>query len=117
MQLSILRRLVSCSALSVAASMIASPALSLPVSTSQGFVQYLNNNKKGWDTADKLKFNWLSGCFTRYASSGRAKAFVCTKGVVVRISPNRVKRTCQVNLVKVNRKGKITLTSSNCVYK
>ena len=64
-----------------------------------------------------MNFQWLSECFTKYGSSGKAKAYVCTNGVVFRTSPNGQKTSCRVNKVKVNKKGKIKLTYSDCKYK
>ena len=110
------RRFVGLAAFSVAASLVAAPAWSLPASTPQGFVDYLNADKTGWRGGDKLKFKWLSECYKKYGSSGKVKAYVCTNGVVIRTSPKGVKTSCRVNSVKVNRKAKIKLTYSNCKY-
>tara|TARA_B100000674_G_C37532723_1_gene774621 strand:+ start:121 stop:474 length:354 start_codon:yes stop_codon:yes gene_type:complete len=110
------RQFVGLASLSVAASVLASPALSIPVSSPQGFVGYLNTHKNGWKDGFKMKFKWLSGCFKKYGSSGRVKAYVCTNGVVIRTSPRGEKTSCQVNSVKVNKKGKMKLSYSNCKY-
>ena len=111
------RCFVGLTALSVAASVAAAPAWSLPTSTPQGFVDYLNADKSGWRGGDKMKFKWLSECYKKYSSSGKAKAYICTNGIVIRTSPKGVKTSCRVNSVKVNRKAKIKLAYSNCKYK
>ena len=119
MQFKFRRRFVGLAALSVsvATSLAPAPAWSLPVSSPQGFVNYLNADKSGWRGGDKMKFKWLSECYKKYSSIGKAKAYVCMNGIVIRTSPKGVKTRCRVNNVKVNRKAKIKLTYSNCEYK
>ena len=63
-----------------------------------------------------MKFKWLNECFKKHGSNGRVKAYVCTNGVVIRTSSKGEKTSCRVNSVKVNKKGKIKLTYSNCKY-
>ena len=117
MQFSFRRYFVKLAAFSVVASTLAAPAWSVPASTPKGFVDYLNVNKRGWDGGYKMKFKWLRECYKKYGSSGGVRAYVCTNGVVIRTSPIGVKTSCKVNNVKVNKKGKIKLTYSNCKYK
>ena len=116
-QINFRSRFVGLAAFFVAASALSAPAWSMPISTPQGLVDHLNSDKSDWRGGDKMNFQWLSECFTKYGSSGKAKAYVCTNGVVFRTSPNGQKTSCRVNKVKVNKQGKIKLTYSDCKYK
>ena len=107
------RKLSILTACAGAATMFSLPAFSVPVSTSHDFVEYLNS-EQSWDGNYKFKFNWLGECYKKHNSAGRVKAFVCTNGVVVRTSPTGIKASCRVSKVRVNKKGKIKLTTSNC---
>ena len=89
------------------------PALSIPVSTSSEFVTYLNSNQI-WGNGYKLKFNWVGDCHKKHGLNGRVKAFICANGVVKRTSPRGEKSSCRVSRVRVNKNGKIKLTTSNC---
>lgn len=111
------QKIIGLAALSAAFSISALPAWSVPVSTSQGFVNYLNTAKDGWNGGVNIKFKWLSECFNKRNAGGKVKAFVCTNGVIIRSMPNGAKATCKVNNVRVNRREKIKLTYSNCEYK
>ena len=111
------REIIGLAALSAVFSISALPAWSVPVSTPQGFVNYLNAGKDDWDGGVKIKFKWLSECFNKRSAGGKVKAFVCTNGVIIRKTPNGAKATCKVSNVRVNRREKIKLTYSNCKYK
>lgn len=89
------------------------PVFSVPVSTSREFVEYLNSDQS-WNGNYKFKFNWLSECYKKHNSAGRAMAFICTNGVVDRTSPTGIKASCRVSKVRINRKSKISLTTTNC---
>jgi hypothetical protein len=91
------------------------PALSIPVSNSAEFVTYLNSDQS-WGNGYKFKFNRVSDCSKRHGSNGRVKAFVCTNGVVERTSPTGETSSCRVSRIRVNKKNKIKLTTSNCKY-
>ena len=95
------------------ASILPLPALSVPVSSSSEFVTYLNSGQS-WGNGYKFKFNWLGDCHKKHGSNGRVKAFICTNGVVKRTSPRGEQSSCRVSRVRVNKKGKIKLTTSNC---
>ena len=108
---------VRLAAFSVASSVLAAPAWSVPALTPQGFVDQLNADKSGWKDGSKMKFLTLSECYKKYSSSGKVKAYVCTNGIVIRTSPKGERASCRVDSVRVNKKGKIKLTYSNCKYK
>lgn len=95
------------------ASILPLPALSVPISTASEFVTYLNSDQS-WSTGYKFKFDWVGDCHKKHGSNGRVKAFICTNGVVKRTSPRGEESSCRVSKVRVNKKGKIKLTTSNC---
>ena len=95
------------------ASILPLPALSVPVSTSSEFVTYLNSDQS-WGNGYKYKFNWVGDCKKKRGSNGRVKAFICTNGVVKRTSPRGEISSCRVSRVRVNKKGKVKLTTANC---
>ena len=97
------------------ASILPLPALSVPVSTSSEFITYLNSDQS-WGNGYKFKFNWVSDCSKKHDSNGRVNAFICTNGVVERISPKGERSSCRVSKIRVNKKDKIKLTTSNCKY-
>ena len=111
------RNFVGLVAFSIASSMLAAPAWSVPALTPQGFVDQLNADKSGWKDGSKIKFKSLSECFKKYSSSGKIKAYVCTNGIVIRTSPKGEAASCRVDSVRINKKGKIKLAYSNCKYK
>jgi len=102
---------------SLAAVGLSSPALSIPaVRTPGSFVYYLNTQVL-WNEADKIKFKWLGDCFSKYSSSGKLKAYVCTNGVVHKRTPSGRKLSCTVARVVSKRKGKAKLTTADCFYR
>ena len=109
------RRTAKIITIAAATSLFSSPALSIPVSNSAEFVSYLNSDQN-WGNGYKFKFNWVDDCFKKRGSNGRVRAFVCTNGVVRRTSPTGVTSNCRVSVVRVNKKGKLKLTTENCNY-
>ena len=111
--LNLRHRLTKLTTIATMISLFFSPALAIPVSTSTEFISYLNSDQK-WGNGYKFKFNWVGDCFKKRGSNGKVRSFVCTSGVVRRTSPTGVTSSCRVSNVRVNKKGKIKLTTTNC---
>ena len=92
-----------------------SPAQAFPVDSPTSFKRYLNS-RTDWNDGYGITFKSVSECYRTYKNNGKIKAYTCKNGEVTKVSPKGEKSTCEVNLVRLSRKGKLGLTTTRCKY-
>ena len=96
-----------------------SPAQAFPVDSPTSFQRHLNS-RTDWNDGYRITFKSVSECYRSYKNNGKIKAYICKIGEVTRevtrVSPTGEKSTCEVNLVRLSRKGKLELTTTRCKY-